>query len=70
MIPEPGLPSRLSPGQVERTRRILPTAAEADYITTLFQAGRSITDVQRATNSAFDLRTLGELKAMAGRGSL
>ena len=80
MIPEPGLPSRLSPGQVEREHpvgngRSMKRAREPqmpdeihDLAVKMFRAGKSITQVQAVVGMSWGVRTLGELKAMAGRG--
>ena len=49
------------------TRRPRMTTSEADWCIEIFRAGKSVSEVERITGHAFDLKTLGHLKALAGR---
>lgn len=45
-----------------------PDATETKYILGQFSVGKSVTEVQRATGSRFDVNTLDRLRLLALRG--
>lgn len=50
-------------------RTLQPNPTETKYIIGQFAAGKSITEVQRATGSRFDVDTLGRLRLLARRAA-